>query len=91
MTLATALQQRVPLQAQGRVMGLASAVESAAETGGLPAAGIVLALLGLRGGTVALAGVAVAAGLAVIGTSSRPGSSRCSGAIPGREAPPRRP
>ena len=71
-TLATALQQRVPLQAQGRVMGLASAVESAAETGGLPAAGIVLALLGLRGGTLALAGVAAAVGLAVIATSSGP-------------------
>ena len=64
--LITTLQQRVPVSEHGRVMGLAAALQSAAETIGLPAAGIALAWLGIRAGAAALAGVAVAAGVTTL-------------------------
>lgn len=69
--LITTLQQRVPVSEHGRVMGLAAALQSAAEAIGLPAAGIALAWLGIRAGAAALAGVAVAAGVTTLTLGGR--------------------
>jgi hypothetical protein len=59
----TALQQEAPGQAQGRVMSAAATVQSWVETLALPLAGVILATVGVRSGALALAGIAVAAGL----------------------------
>jgi hypothetical protein len=59
----TALQRAAPAQVQGRVMSAAASVQSWVETLALPLAGVILATLGVRGGALALAGIAVAAGL----------------------------
>ena len=64
----TTLQQLAPISAHGRVMGVAATVQSWTETIGLPLAGITLASLGTRAGALALAGVAVAAGVACLGS-----------------------
>ena len=81
--LTTALQQQVPVQAHGRVMGLAAALYSAADTAGLPAAAIVLVLLSVRAGALALAGVAVVAGLAAATRGPRLRIGGCPRAGPG--------
>jgi MFS family permease len=60
----TALQQAAPVHAHGRVMGVAATIQAWTETIGLPLGGVTLAALGVRPGAVALAGVAIAAGLA---------------------------
>lgn len=59
----TTLQQAVPVTMHGRVMGLLAAVQSWVETAGLPLGAIALAVLGVRTGADALAGVAVVGGL----------------------------
>ncbi len=59
----TALQQLAPVHVLGRVMAVSATLTSAASTAGLPLAGVVLAALGIRGGALALAGVAIGAGL----------------------------
>ena len=46
----------------------AQTLNSAADTAGLPAAGVILGVLGVRAGALALAGVPVAAGLAATAT-----------------------
>jgi hypothetical protein len=86
--LTTALQQQVPVQAHGRVMGLAAALYSAADTAGLPAAAIVLVLLSVRAGALALAGVAVAAGLAAATRGPRLRIGDCPRAGPGHNCWP---
>jgi len=68
----TSLQRLAPAGMHGRVMGVAATVQSAADTIGLPLAGAVVAVLGVRGGAVALAAVAVAAGASVAATPPRP-------------------
>ena len=60
---ATALQRLAPAGALGRVAGVISTAESASETASMPLAGAVVAIAGIRGGALALAGVAVAAGI----------------------------
>jgi MFS family permease len=60
----TVLQQAAPVAAHGRVMSVAATVQSWAETVALPLGGVTLAALGVRAGALALAGIAVAAGLA---------------------------
>ena len=59
----TTLQQLAPVQAHGRVMGVAGTIQSAADTIGQPVAGVTIAALGVRGGGLGLAGVSVLAGL----------------------------
>jgi MFS family permease len=59
----TTIQQAAPVQAHGRIMGVASAIQSWVETIGLPLGGVTLAALGIRAGALALAAVAVLAGL----------------------------
>jgi MFS family permease len=59
----TVLQQAAPVAAHGRVMSLAATVQSWAQTVALPLGGVTLAVLGVRVGALALAGIAVAAGL----------------------------
>jgi predicted MFS family arabinose efflux permease len=59
----TTLQQVAPGHAHGRVMSISATLQAWTETIGLPVAGLVLAALGVRPGALALAGVAIAAGL----------------------------
>jgi MFS family permease len=58
----TALQQLAPADKLGRVMGVISTAESATETVGMPLAGVLIAVAGIRPGALALAAVAVVAG-----------------------------
>jgi MFS family permease len=66
----TALQRLAPEHAHGRVMGLTAALQAWVETIGLPLAGATLAVLGIRAGGLALAGVAVAAGIVGLGSAT---------------------
>jgi MFS family permease len=59
----TTLQRLAPMHAHGRVMGVTATVQSWVEAIGLPLGGVTLAALGIRVGALALAGVAVAAGV----------------------------
>jgi MFS family permease len=60
---ATALQRLAPAGTLGRVAGVITTAESATETASMPLAGAVVAAAGIRLGALALAGVAVAAGI----------------------------
>ena len=59
----TRLQQVAPVHAHGRVMSISATLQSWTETIALPLGGVTLAALGVRPGALALAGVALAAGL----------------------------
>ena len=70
----TTLQEVAPMHAHGRIMSISATLQSWTETIGLLLGGVTLATLGVRPGALALAGVALAAGL--IGMtifSARPG------------------
>ena len=60
---ATALQRLAPAGTLGRVAGVISTAESATETASLPLAGVIVAFAGIRPGALAVAAVAVAAGI----------------------------
>ena len=60
---ATTLQRLAPAGTLGRVAGVISTAESASETASMPLAGAVVAIAGIRGGALAVAAVAVAAGV----------------------------
>lgn len=60
---ATTVQRLAPAGTLGRVTGVISTAESATETVSLPLAGILVASAGIRPGALALAAVAVAAGV----------------------------
>ena len=60
---ATTLQRLAPAGTLGRVAGVITTAESATETASKPLAGAVVAAAGIRLGALALAGVAVAAGI----------------------------
>jgi hypothetical protein len=62
----TTIQQAVPVQAHGRIMGVTAAIQSWIETIGLLVGGVTLAALGIRAGALALAGVTVLAGMACL-------------------------
>jgi MFS family permease len=62
----TALQRLSPAHSHGRVMALRSALNSGADTAGLPLAAIIIGALGVRSGALALAAVAVVAGLCTL-------------------------
>jgi predicted MFS family arabinose efflux permease len=59
----TTLQRLAPARARGRVMGVSATLQSWVGTIGLPLGGVTLAGLGIRAGALALAAVAVAAGM----------------------------
>jgi predicted MFS family arabinose efflux permease len=59
----TTLQRAAPERAHGRIMGVTTAIDSWVETIGLPLGGVTLTALGIRAGALALAGVAILAGL----------------------------
>jgi hypothetical protein len=59
----TALQEVAPMDAHGRVMSISATLQSWTESIALPLGGLTLAALGVRAGSLALAGVALAAGL----------------------------
>jgi MFS family permease len=63
---ATALQRLAPAGALGRVAGVISTAESTTESVSMPAAGALVAVVGLRPGALVLAAVAVAAGSACL-------------------------
>ena len=63
---ATTLQRLAPAGTLGRVAGVISTAESASETAGMPLAGAVVATAGIRLGALAVAAVAVAAGVACL-------------------------
>jgi MFS family permease len=63
---ATTLQRLAPAGTLGRVAGVISTAESAAETASMPLAGVIVAVAGIRPGALALAAIAVAAGLACL-------------------------
>ena len=63
---ATTLQRLAPAGALGRVAGVISTAESTTETVSMPAAGALVAVVGLRPGALILAAVAVAAGSACL-------------------------
>ncbi len=67
----TALQHLSPANTLGRVMGLSATLQSAADTIGLPVAGVTLAALGIRCGAIALAAVALLAGFFALILASR--------------------
>ena len=60
----TTLQQAAPVNAHGRVMSVAATIQSWVETMALPLGGVTLAAFGVRSGALALAGIAITAGLA---------------------------
>jgi MFS family permease len=60
---ATALQRLAPAGTLGRVAGVISTAESATETASLPLAGAIVAVAGIRPGALAVAAVAVIAGI----------------------------
>ena len=63
---ATTLQRLAPAGTLGRVAGVISTAESATETASMPLAGAIVAMAGIRPGALALAAVAVAAGVACL-------------------------
>jgi MFS family permease len=63
---ATTLQRLAPARALGRVAGVISTAESTTESAGMPAAGALVAVTGLRAGALGLAAVAAVAGLACL-------------------------
>jgi hypothetical protein len=63
---ATTLQRLAPAGTLGRVMGVGSTAESATETASMPLAGALMATAGIRLGALAIAAVAVAAGMACL-------------------------
>ena len=67
----TALQRLTPTNTLGRVVGLGATLQSAADTIGLPVAGVTLAALGIQLGAIALAGVALLAGFIALVIGSR--------------------
>ncbi len=67
----TTLQQHAPVQAHGRIMGVAGTIQSAADTIGQPLAGVTLVALGIRAGALSLAGVSVMAGMLCLATARR--------------------
>jgi MFS family permease len=64
---ATTLQRLAPAGTLGRVAGVITTAESASETASMPLAGAVVATAGIRLGALALAGVAVVAGIICLG------------------------
>jgi hypothetical protein len=60
----TSLQWLAPAGTLGRVAGVISTAESATESASMPLAGAIVAIAGIRPGALALAAVAVAAGVA---------------------------
>ncbi len=60
----TTLQRLAPVHAHGRVISVAATIQSWVEATALPLGGVTLAALGVRAGALALAGIAVTAGLA---------------------------
>jgi predicted MFS family arabinose efflux permease len=63
---ATTLQRLAPAGTLGRVAGVISTAESATETASMPVAGVIIAIAGIRPGALALAAIAVAAGVACL-------------------------
>lgn len=63
----TTLQQVTPVTAHGRVMSVAATIQSWVEIMALPLGRVMLAALGVRAGALALAGIAVAAGVICLG------------------------
>jgi MFS family permease len=63
---ATTLQRLAPAGKLGRVSGVISTAESTLESVSMPAAGALVAIVGLRPGALVLAAVAVAAGAACL-------------------------
>ncbi len=64
---ATTLQRLAPAGTLGRVAGVITTAESASETAGMPLAGAaIVAVAGIRPGALAVAAVAVAAGVACL-------------------------
>ncbi|HEX8005738.1 MAG TPA: hypothetical protein VF482_04835, partial [Trebonia sp.] len=63
---ATTLQRLAPAGRLGRVAGVISTAESTTESVSMPAAGALVAIVGLRPGALVLAAVAVAAGAACL-------------------------
>jgi MFS family permease len=60
---ATTLQRLARADTLGQVMGVISTAESATETVSMPLAGVLVAIAGIRPGALALAAIAVAAGV----------------------------
>jgi MFS family permease len=87
---ATVIQQLSPADATGRVFGVSGMLGSVADTVALPAAGLVVAELGVRPGAALLAAVPLAVGLALLAPveprSPASGCRRC--ASRGRRAVP---
>jgi hypothetical protein len=75
----TRIQQLAPVAVHGRIMGVISTLESAADTTALPLAGVVLAGAGVRAGAAVLAAVAVAAGGAGLVVSGGNRAPACRG------------
>jgi MFS family permease len=63
---ATTLQRLAPAGTLGRVTGVISTAESATESASMPLAGALVAIAGIRPGALAVAAVAVAAGIACL-------------------------
>ena len=63
---ATTLQRLAPAGTLGRVAGVISTAESATETASMPLAGAIVAVAGIRPGALALAAIAVVAGVACL-------------------------
>jgi MFS family permease len=70
----TTVQRLTPRAAHGRIMGLTATIQSGTETIGLPLAGVTLAVLGIRAGALALAGVAVTTGMICLAIGARTSS-----------------
>jgi Na+/melibiose symporter-like transporter len=75
----TRIQRLAPVAVHGRIMGVISTLESAADTTALPLAGVILAGAGVRAGAAVLAGVAVAAGAAGLVLSGGNQAPACRG------------
>ncbi|MBO0686712.1 MAG: MFS transporter, partial [Candidatus Dormibacteraeota bacterium] len=75
----TTMQQIVPAGLHGRTMAVRSTLQSGASTLGLPVAGVLLAAVGVQPGAFALAGVALAGGLAGLSFGMAPFGSRSRG------------
>ena len=76
---ATTLQRLAPAGTLGRVTGVISTAESATETASMPLAGALVAVAGIRTGALAVAAVAVAAGIACLAGSPRRATASASG------------
>ena len=68
---ATVIQQLSPADATGRVFGVSGMLNSVADTVALPAAGLVVAQLGVRSGAALLAAVPLAVCLASLTPAAR--------------------